>query len=88
MSDAYDFSRLTSAQQELLTFGGWAPGSPNRQPIGATVRKLLDRGLVVQREVREARGHFIHVTHAYDVPLPVHMAWCARCAKRAGTGGA
>lgn len=77
----YDFSGLTTAQQELLTFQGWEPGSkllPKPRP--QTVRKLLERGLVVERPVQ-----FMGITiKAYDVPLETHMAWCAWCSEREG----
>lgn len=70
---AYDFSGLTLTQQWLLTYQGWEPGSKlMKQPRPQSVRKLIERGLVVERPVI-----FMGIRiKAYDVPLPVHMAWC------------
>lgn len=76
---AYDFSRLTERQQELLTYGGWSVGCgfPARQPQARTVKKLLDRGLVVEHLV----SHGPFTVAEYEVPAAVHVAWCAHCAK-------
>lgn len=75
---SFDFSGLTPAQQELLTFQGWEPGTRMRQPRPQTVRKLLERGLVVERPMQ-----FMGVAiKAYDVPIPIHMAWCAWCSEQ------
>lgn len=73
---SYDFSKLTDAQKHILTFQGWEAGE-RRQPRKATVRNLIERGLLVARE-RKFSGGLI-VTE-YDVPLAVHIAWCALCA--------
>ncbi len=82
----YDFSGLTQDQEALLTFQGWAVESryPPSQPSGGTVRKLIDRGLLVPRQ-RVSTGPLgtMSVTE-YDVPIAVHIAWCAYCAKRHG----
>lgn len=78
---AYDFSGLTTAQAELLSFQGWTPGCGRKQPRPNTVHKLIERQLVEVRDVK-----VLHATvKAYDVPIPVHMALCAHCA---GKGGA
>lgn len=76
---AYDFSRLTVAQQELLTYQGWhvGCGMPEVQPRPATVRKLIQRGLVIEREVQYGSM----TVKEYEVPLDVHAAWCAYCAR-------
>jgi hypothetical protein len=77
---AHYFSDLTPAQQELLSFQGWAPGCGRKAPRPDTARKLVARGLVVPRDVK-----VLHATvKAYDVPLDVHIAWCAHCARKAG----
>lgn len=75
----YDFSRLTPAQQELLTYQGWRVGCgiPAVQPRPATVRKLIERGLVIEHETQYGPLTF----KEYEVPLNVHIAWCAHCAK-------
>lgn len=74
---SYDFTNLTEAQQRLLTMCGWEPGSFQKQPRPGTVKKLLERGLLVARE-RPFMG--IKVT-VYEVPMPVHIAWCELCAQ-------
>ncbi|WP_157266420.1 hypothetical protein [Azohydromonas aeria] len=81
--DTYDFSRLTPSQQTLLTFQGWSRGCGRPQPHPLSVKKLLDRGLLAQRTVREDQGALALEIHEYDVPLAVHRAWCEHCAKRA-----
>jgi hypothetical protein len=76
---AHDFSGLTRAQKELLTFQGWEPGPKSRrQPLPQTVAKLIQRGLIVARKV-DIMGVTIK---AYDVPIHVHAAWCAHCSAR------
>jgi hypothetical protein len=74
----YDFSGLTESQQELLTFQGWSLNDSRNQPSKATVKKLIERGLVVQHEYK--RGDFS--VAEYEVPIPVHMAWCAYCSEQ------
>lgn len=78
----YDFQDLTFRQQELLTFGGWTPDSKRPQPGPATVRKLIARGLLEEREDNESvsGGRFQITIKTYIVPTAVHMAWCAHCA--------
>ena len=71
----YDFSRLTEKQKELLTFQGWYVGSMISQPRKKTVEKLIARGLLVERETKYGA---VRVTE-YEVPISVHMAWCAQC---------
>ena len=79
----YDFSRLTAAQQNLLTFQGWQigshyPGGSMRpQPGPRTVRKLIERGLVIPHEVQKGGLTVIE----YEIPILVHMAWCEECSK-------
>lgn len=71
---SYDFSKLTANEQWLLTTGGWAPRAVLvKQPSKKSASKLIARGLITER-LRTNHG----VTWAeYDVPLNVHMAWCA-----------
>lgn len=75
---AYDFSRLTPMQEWLICLQGWhigkkwPDGSIYAQPAKRTVRKLIERGLLVPREVGDG---MLTVTE-YDVPLDVHMAYC------------
>ena len=85
MSDldaGYDFTGLTQAQEWLICLQGWRvgskypDGSPWPQPNKRTVKKLIDRGLIVERKVDvPVRGGFVMVTE-YDVPLAVHLAYC------------
>lgn len=79
----YDFSNLTTAQQGLLTFGGWSPGCKRPQPGPRTVKKLIERGLLDEREVSEtvSGGRFRITVKAYIVPTAVHIDWCAHCAE-------
>lgn len=85
MSQAYDFTGLTPSQHALLTFQGWHVGDRMQvQPTTRTVRKLIERGLVIPhaRQVPFAGRMTMEVTE-YEVPLPVHLAWCMRCGERA-----
>ena len=77
---AYDFSRLTTTQKELLTYGGWSVGCqfPPVQPQPRTVAKLIARGLLVHRKTKYGAGF---VVDEYEVPVGVHAAWCDHCAK-------
>jgi hypothetical protein len=76
-----DFTGLTQAQMYLLSYGGWSPNDKRPQPRRTTVRKLIERGLVVERDVV-----FLGVRmRVYDVPTEIHMAfleWCAGSATR------
>lgn len=81
---AYDFSRLTQSQAELLTFAGWAIGCGRRQPGRSTVRKLVERGLLTEREVKSNVGPFTMTVPEYTVPIAVHIAWCSRCSELVG----
>lgn len=76
----YDFAGLTLTQQRLLTFQGWCVEDAGRipQPSKRTVKKLLERGLVVEH-INQGR---IFSVREYEVPIPVHMAWCQHCADR------
>ncbi len=80
MKAQYDFSALTEKQKALLTFQGWSVDSSIPQPSPSTVKKLIARGLVIAHEL--VRGHW-KITE-YEVPIPVHAAWCAYCAARLG----
>lgn len=79
----YDFARLTQAQQSLLSFQGWtaSEASHRPQPQPRTVAKLIERGLVIQHEVDYGRM----IVMEYEVPIPVHIAWCAQCSATAHT---
>lgn len=74
---AYDFTDLSVRQQWLLTYQGWRHGDSPQPPLAKTVKPLIDRGLLLARQV-ERNG--AQVTE-YEVPLPVHAAWCAHCAE-------
>jgi hypothetical protein len=77
---APNFAGLTLAQQYLLTFGGWHPTDKRPQPHRATVRKLIDRGLVIEDQTM-----FLGVQiPTYTVPHRIHMAWCEHCARSGG----
>lgn len=79
----YDFSGLTPAQEWLICLQGWRvgskypDGSPWPQPSKRTVKKLIERGLVIekQRRTETASGWALTVTE-YEVPLAVHLAYC------------
>jgi len=75
--DAFDFSELTDNQQALITQGGWRTGGMGKIPRPGTVRKLLQRGLVIQR----TRRVFGVDVREYDVPEEVSAAWHARTAE-------
>lgn len=85
---SYDFSGLTNAQHALLTFQGWQVGqanpdrSPCVQPSERTVRKLIERGLVIPHERDVPAGPFTMSVTEYEVPIDVHMAWCEYCAQQ------
>lgn len=83
----YDFTGLTHAQQEVLTFAGWHMGCGRVQPRTKTVQKLLDRGLVVRRLVSDDQGVLAFDVAEYDVPMEVHAAWCAHCASKEAKHG-
>lgn len=74
----YDFSGLTNLQEWLLLYQGWhigqrwPDGRPWVQPTRRMVKKLLERGLMTAREVKD-RGLTVV---EYDVPLTVHAAYC------------
>jgi hypothetical protein len=70
----YDFSNLTEAQGLLLSFQGWSIGR-HPQPRKNTVKKLIERGLLIPQK-RQWNG--IEITE-YEVPIPVHIEWCAYC---------
>jgi len=74
---SYDFSGLTVRQQEVLTFQGWdvSMGGKVPQPAPKTVRKLIERGLVVERINKGP----IFTVREYEVPINVHIAWCDHC---------
>jgi len=76
----YDFSGLTVAQQNLILFQGWGVGSDRPQPSKRTVKKLIDRGLMVE-EIVLAGG--VRVSQYY-VPICVHIAWCQYCSDQVG----
>jgi hypothetical protein len=73
----YDFSGLTLTQQWLLTNQGWERGyKSGHGPRRPTVDPLISRGLVFEHKNDEGR------TEAFEVPLAVHIAWCAHCAEK------
>lgn len=76
MSD-FDFRGLTPAQHAVLSLAGWTIGCGRSQPQPRTMRRLIERGLVVAYDVAD-RGAIVT---EYLVPVAVHIAWCARCAK-------
>lgn len=83
MSD-YDFSGLTYRQREILSFQGWSVSRAGflPQPRPSTMRKLIDRGLAIEHETK---FHGLKVLE-YEVPIPVHMAWCKICADSVDSG--
>lgn len=80
-ANTYGFSGLTKAQRELLTFNGWQGCQfPPTQPQARTVRRLLDRGLLIEHKRPVSSPFGTMVVSEYEVPLRVHVAWCAHCA--------
>jgi hypothetical protein len=76
---AYDFSNLTVNQRTLLTFDGWQVGSRMvQQPSSRTVKKLLERGLIV--ELKRSRNGLSY--SEFSVPTDVHAAWCEHCSRQ------
>lgn len=73
----YDFSGLTPSQRALLTFCGWDQHSNRPKPRRSTVQPLIARGLVVLHPLRAGGSD----PARYEVPIAVHAAWCAYCAK-------
>ncbi len=77
---AYDFSGLTPRQQQLLAAGGWrASIGMGKQPTPHTVRKLVERGLLVA----EPRRFMLATITEYRVPADVSAAWRDRAATQA-----
>ncbi|HWH75073.1 MAG TPA: hypothetical protein VNV16_12500 [Methylibium sp.] len=72
MSTTPDFSGLTAHQRAVLDAGGWQLGR-GKQPARGTVRKLLQRGLVIARPRRVMAA----VVDEYEVPAHVAAAWQA-----------
>lgn len=73
----FDFTGLTAPQRGVLAMQGWQPGS-GQQPRPRTVAKLVERGLVVERDIV-----FCGVAmKAYEVPMDVHAAFCEWCSKQ------
>lgn len=70
-----EIERLTPSQQHTLgCVAIGRDGGHSRQ----TLASLVTRGLIVCREVRQ--GPFVHYRH--DMPLPIHIAWCAWCSRQ------
>ena len=80
---SYDFSGLTPSQQALLTFCGWDIHCNRPKPRRSTVQPLIARGLVVLHPLRAGGTD----PARYEVPIPVHAAWCAHCADTRGVSG-
>lgn len=85
----FDFRGLTEVQQWLIVMGGWQigstnpDGSPAVQPGKRTVKKLIERGLVVECEaIQWVHGLRLCATE-YIVPPEVHAAYCQWCAAEA-----
>jgi len=77
----FDFSGLTPAQSLLMTFGGWSPGAGSRkQPLPSTARALVQRGLLVERDILFAGV----VIKTYEAPVAIHRAWCEWCSAQEG----
>jgi hypothetical protein len=81
MEMEYDFSGLTEEQEWLLVFQGWRIGDkyPSHQPSKKTVKKLIERGLVIEHEVKQMTSIGPMTVLEYEVPLHVHMAYCMSC---------
>lgn len=74
------FDGLTSEQQSLLTFDGWAPGTGWPEPARADAEALIARKMLIEIEVPAGEGP------VYAVPLDVHMDWCQHCSEIEGAG--
>lgn len=78
-----DFTGLSIAQQTVMTLQGWTPSMAASgicpQPSREAMRPLIDRGLIVEHEVTSVRGGIPMTWWEYEVPIPVHMAWCLEC---------
>ena len=71
---------LTKAQRSALDH--FASGGTRKIFTQRTLAKLKSLGLIVSEQVIEpiGRGAEFRFTR-YDVPTPVHMAWCAVCSE-------
>ena len=47
-----------------------------------TLAKLLNAELITRTEQRKTDTFGEFVIYRYEVPLPVHMEWCAWCAEQ------
>ncbi len=75
----FDFSDLSTAQKNLLTFDGWQPGSAfTKQPTAKTAKKMVDRGLLI--EIKRSHNGLSWIEYA--VPVAVHMEWCDHCSRQ------
>jgi hypothetical protein len=79
----FDFTGLTENQAWLLTFGGWTRSMKNLsvQPSRMIVKKLLERGLLIEHETEYPGWGGPLKVREYVVPNDVHMAWCAWCSE-------
>jgi len=76
---AYDFTHLSEQQQKLLTYHGWRHGDTfQQQPSQKTAQRLLERGLMLPREILRGSMRWTE----YDVPDEVHAAWVEFCTQQ------
>lgn len=75
------FAKLTPAQQRLMAFQGWTWSSVlgRPQPHRATAKALIRKGLMVQHILPLGPGITVF---EYEVPIPIHIAWCAYCSRK------
>ena len=79
---ALDFTGLTALQRTVLSLAGWTASTADSgicpQPSRASMKLLVDRGLVIERPATDGR-HPPMKWWEYEVPIDVHMAWCEAC---------
>lgn len=75
-ADRYKFNDLTESQQSVIVFGRWTLTSKFPQPNKRTVKKLIERGMVIPHDV-EVHGALGAMTVTeYQVPIDVHAIFC------------
>lgn len=71
------FDRLSARQLEVL--GQVSVGNDGGHP-GATLRALVNRGLIERYEEGWWEGNVHGVTYRYRMPVSAHIRWCDWCA--------
>jgi len=79
---SYDFDSLSERQRNAMMWLMMGQDSFDHFS-GQTVASLVKRGLI--EKVGQKRG--IETRWRYLMPIPVHLAWCAWCAKNCAEEG-